>query len=350
MSSEEVFWREVRNSRVFEYLDKIGKAPERLFIEPHVFVSELSNYLKDCLRGEQDIWICIFGYEGSGKSSMSLMLFVECARRIENVKDEEEIKRLIAERTLFTQTEYAKILFWSVQNNKKRFPIILDDAHQIFGKYLGQTLETNTTIQLTRFFRDSQIVHILNTQTPKQFFIDIWFERVGLYAFCFKMQRKDGKGVNHYAVFWNIEESQRIKDFVPSAMRNPLDWRAIMRCVTPTAITRLDFLFPEYTEFYKTYKEIKAFYKAFLSYCRMRGIVKGRTQEIIFKLLCEEAGSEIPKEEIEPFLNELVKKGVITLDFDVDTGTTKLSLDKQLVWIKKEFKDTIKKRKLIFYI
>jgi len=262
--------------------------------EPKEFLQELGEYIWDKTSAyDMDHWILFFGYEGSGKSSKSLMLYktlIDIRNKFYEYKLD-PFEWLLADLILL-QSEYARTIYNYSKNEivGKQHPIIIDDAHYVFGKYYGLTAETQSLLQIARFSRDSQNIHILNTQVPQQLFADIWRERVNTYVYCFSVDVMDAKTRRiktryMYAAFYNMETSQILRE--DPIIRKPLFWRKILQRHPPDMITRFDVLFPEYTDFYLHYKSIKKFYKEYYSYLRFRGVVKGKHFEIIFRLMTE---------------------------------------------------------------
>ena len=254
-------------------------SPYDAYIPPKQFVSLVkAKILESISSSESDFWLLIFGYEGSGKSSLSLMLYVEILEALRYLNNFEE-------NIIFLQSEYAKNVFYFIKNNIFKTSLLLDDAHYIFGKYATLTKESLSVLQLARFIRDQQIVHILNTQSPTQLYRDIWYERVLEYIFTFKVKKiwNDGTvGYRMYACYYS--DPFEIKSN-PDVVRNVSNWKTIIKHFPPDAITRFDFLFKDYSEEYQKYKKIKRFYKMLYSYFRYRGVVKAKDYEAIMNIL-----------------------------------------------------------------
>ena len=144
---------------------------------------------------------------------------------------------------------------------------------------MGMTVETWSVLQLSRFIRDLQLLHILNTQTPTQLIKDIYYERVNACSYNFFIDYAyQGKIVDRlfFSAFYNIEQYQKLIDF-RKTIRKPLAWKRILKLVKPSALTiHGPYLFKKYDKFYQAYKRVKAFYKAVLSYLRSKGITKGK--------------------------------------------------------------------------
>jgi len=253
--------------------------PYDAYIQPKQFIKIVRDKILESISAsESDFWILIFGYEGSGKSSLSLMLYKEILEALGK-------KDTFDENIVFLQSEYAKIIFYFIKNSIKKTTLLIDDAHYVFGKYSTLTKETLSVLQLARFVRDQQIVHLLNCQSPTQLYRDIWYERVLEYIFTFKVRKilEDGSTIYRmYACYYSDPfEIKSNPDFV----RNVSNWKKIIKNFPPDAITRFDFLFPEYQEEYEKYKKIKLFYKMLYSYFRYRGVVNARDYENILNIL-----------------------------------------------------------------
>ena len=284
--------RTLGNSLLFQHKFK-GKL-EEIWWDPEEFLNRLSQYIWDKTQPyEMDHWILVFGYEGSGKSSLSLMLY----KNILNMRNKEfgeqlDVDEHLKNDVIFMQSEYARMMYNYNKNKKlgKQHPILIDDAHYVFGKYYGLTSETQSLLQIARFGRSQQVIHVLNTQVPQQLFADIWKERVNTYIYCFSIdvvhsETQRLKTRHMYAAFYNMETSQILRS--DPIIRTPLFWKKILQRYPPDMITRFDTLFYTNSDLYSSYKDIKKFYAQFYQYLRYKGITKGRHFEIIFKLLAE---------------------------------------------------------------
>ena len=254
-------------------------SPYDAYIPPKQFINIIkAKILESISPSEGDFWLLIFGYEGSGKSSLSLMLYAELLKQLGFFDNFEE-------NIIFLQSEYAKNSFYFIKNNITKTSLLLDDAHYIFGKYATLTKESLSVLQLARFIRDQQIIHILNTQSPTQLYRDIWYERVLEYIFTFKVKKvwDDGTITNRmYACYYSDPFELKSN---PDYIRNVSNWKRIIKHFPPDAITRFDFLFKDYYEEYQRYKKIKRFYKMLYSYFRYRGVVKAKDYEAIMNIL-----------------------------------------------------------------
>lgn len=272
-----------RYTYVFKILDTSEKlkrkfsSPQQIWCEPEKFVEVYVNFIKESIASmDSDFWNLVFGYEGSGKSSFSLMIFSELLNR--------NLEKIMTN-TIFSQTEYAKICYYFQQNNIKKEPILIDDAHYVFGKYSTLTKETLSILQLARFIRDQQIIHILNCQSPTQLYRDIWYERVFNYVYCFKVKKILNENESYYRMYAALWlDSVELKNNM-DVVRNVSGWKDLLINFPPDLITRIDFLFPEYEKEYNEYKRIKSFYKEFYSYFRFKGILKASDFEKIMFLL-----------------------------------------------------------------
>lgn len=270
-----------KTTYVYQILDSSYKFkekypnPESIWVEPERFLDLYKGYIKEAVSSyDGDFWNLIFGYEGSGKSSLSLMLFTSLAG-----------KEKILTNTIFLQNEYAKIVYFISKNNMKKEVILIDDAHYVFGKYNTLTKETLSVIQLARFIRDQQIIHIINTQSPTQLYRDIWFERINNYIYTFKLKKLLPDGNITYRMYACVYLDSNDLKADMKYVRNVADWKFILSNYPPDIITRFDLLFDKFTNIYNEYKNIKQFYKQFYSYLRGRGVVKGEDFDTIFKLL-----------------------------------------------------------------
>jgi len=269
----------------FRILDSSEKFKEKYsspydaYIPPKQFINIIkAKILESISSSESDFWLLIFGYEGSGKSSLSLMLYSQLLKELNFIDNFEE-------NIIFLQSEYAKNAFYFIKNNIKKTSLLLDDAHYIFGKYATLTKESLSVLQLARFIRDQQIVHILNSQSPTQLYRDIWYERVLEYIFTFKVKKiwEDGSiSYRMYACYYS--DPFELKNN-PDYVRNVSNWKRIIKHFPPDAITRFDFLFKDYYEEYQRYKKIKQFYKMLYSYFRYKGVVKAKDYEVIMNIL-----------------------------------------------------------------
>jgi len=286
--------RVLANSRNFQRKFK-GRISE-VYWKPNDFLKKISEYIWDKTNvREMDHWTLIFGYEGSGKSSFSIMLYNALMKqRNEELGEDLEIKEFLKNDLIFMQSEYAKATYNYTKSRElgKQHPIIIDDAHYVFGKYYGQTSETQSLLQIARFVRSQQIIHILNTQVPQQLFADIWRERVNTYLYCFAVDVMSAKtqrikSGHLYVAFYNMETSQDFRE--DPLIRKPLFWRKILSRHPPDMITRFDVLFSYTTELYQTYKDVKNFYAKFYQYLRYKGVTKGKYFEMIFRILTDVA-------------------------------------------------------------
>lgn len=300
-----------------------------IWISPDKFIEYYKDYIvNNMLMFDGDFWVLIFGYEGSGKSSLSLMIYSNF------IKDEDEfIKNMI-----FSQTEYAKRIHYFVSNNIKKSCLLIDDAHYVFGKYYTLTKETLSILQLARFIRDQQIIHILNTQTPNQLYRDIWYERINNFIYCFKEKYFDENenkfNFNLYAATYL--NSYIIKNNIDD-WRNVSNWRFLLSKYPPDVLTRINDLFEKYSSIYNKYKQIKKFYKEFYSLFRFKEFVKGNEFELLFRLVKSIATNNFnidtfPKK----FINKLIEKSIIDENFNIiDEDVKKLIENNKDIIIKK---------------
>lgn len=306
-----------RNTFVYKILDSSYKfkakyaSPLSVYIEPSTFIKLYVDFLKENISStDSDFWNCIFGYEGSGKSSLSLMLFLELVNK--------NLNKLITN-TIFLQNEYAKFCYFCSKNNIYKEPVLIDDAHYIFGKYNTLTKETLTILQLARFVRDQQIIHITNTQTPTQLYRDIWYERIPFYIYCFKIKKifNEFNNVILYRLYaCAYTDSADLKADMEN-IKNVSNWKAIISNYPPDLVTRFDLLFNKYSKEYTMYKNMKKFYKEFYSLFRAKGVIKGDDYEKIFKLLYSIAKNNTFIDKRLQKLNIIDKKGNV-LDTEVE--------------------------------
>ena len=306
-------------------------SPYDAYINPKEFIKVVKDKMLESISAsESDFWLLIFGYEGSGKSSLSLMLYKEMLEALDK-------KNSFDENIVFLQSEYAKIIFYFIKNMIKKVPLLIDDAHYVFGKYSTLTKETLSVLQLARFVRDQQIIHLLNCQSPTQLYRDIWYERVLEYIFTFKIRKvfEDGSTIYRmYACYYSDPfEIKSNPDFV----RNVSNWKKIIKNFPPDAITRFDFLFPEYQEEYEKYKKIKLFYKMLYSYFRYKGVVNARIYESILNILNILATTG----DVENFSQD--EKKIYNKLFLSNDG----NLDKNIMSIMNTNKETIQRRALL---
>lgn len=281
------------NTRVYQALRNSERAMrwtsgriKDLWLEPQEFVKAVAEILYEQTQVvDQDVWVLNYGYEGSGKSALDLMFYDEIAK-IAGWDSKAGIK----EDLIFMQSEYAKTLYAFAELGVTQHAIDIDDAHYVFGKYYGMTSETKSILQLARFFRDQQIIHLLNTQTPPQLFRDIWMERIGPYVYCWGINvvgRDDPNRIKTrwmYAGYYSIEKAMALRE--TKWVRKPLAWKKTITSIVPDYITRFDVLFPKYSDLYfNSYKIVKQFYKRFYAYLRFLGVTKGTHFEIILRLL-----------------------------------------------------------------
>ena len=261
-----------------EEFKKKYSSPLDAYIPPNQFIKSVSKKIIDSISSsDADFWLLVFGYEGSGKSSLSLMIYDEVLKILNRKEFDENV--------VFLQSEYAKVIFYLIKNGIKKTSLLIDDAHYVFGKYSTLTKETLAILQLARFIRDQQIVHILNAQSPTQLYRDIWYERCLEYIFTFKVKKllEDGNFIYRmYACYYS--DPFEIKSN-PDYVRNVSNWKKILKYFPPDAITRFDVLFPNYTEIYERYKKIKLFYKMLYSYFRYKGVVNAKVFESILNIL-----------------------------------------------------------------
>ncbi len=261
---------------------KTTQALKDVWIEPKEFIKLTSEVMLNRTGIlDMDFWLLTFGYEGSGKSSINLMQYATISKML-NKNPKSNIKKDL----IFMQSEYAQAVYLFSKNKVFEHPIQIDDAHYVFGKYLGQTSETQSTLQLARFVRDQQIIHLLNTQVPQQLFTDIWNERVNVYQYCFFVDRVDGNIIvsrDLYVAWFDERETQNVKEL--KDVRRPLFWENLLSKSKPLALTRFDVLFKPYEEIYLAYKIIKRFYKQFYALTRYFGISKGHHFETLYRML-----------------------------------------------------------------
>lgn len=299
-------------------------SPDSIYVEPEKFLDLYLGYVRETVEslGDADFWSMIFGYEGSGKSSLSLMLFSLLTNR--------DLERLITN-SIFLQSEYAKMVYWLSKKGIKKSPLLIDDAHYVFGKYNTLTKETLSILQLARFIRDQQIIHITNTQTPNQLYRDIWFERVVNYIYTFKIKKILSKDFSIYRMYACVYLGTGDLKADMENIRNVSDWKYIITHYPPEMITRFDLLFDNFSKEYEEYKKLKSFYKQFYSYFRYKGIVKGEHFEKLLKLLYSLLTNE--KIEIE---KKFIEAGIINKQGEV--------VDKEVLNLANNHRDVIIKR------
>lgn len=299
-------------------------SPESIYVEPEKFLDLYLGYVKETIEslGDADFWNMVFGYEGSGKSSLSLMLFSLLTNR--------DLEKLITN-SIFLQSEYAKMAYWLSKNQMRKIPLLIDDAHYVFGKYNTLTKETLSILQLARFIRDQQIIHILNTQSPNQLYRDIWFERVVNYIYTFKIKKIISENLSIYRMYGCVYlETGDLKADMDN-IRNVANWKYIITKYPPDMITRFDLLFKDFEKEYSEYKKLKNFYKQFYSYFRYKGIVKGEHFEKLMKMLYSIINNE--KIEID---KKFIEVGIINKQGEL--------IDKEILKLCEEHKDVIIKR------
>lgn len=321
-----------KNTYVYKVLDSSYKfkasypSPSSIFVDAKQFLLIYCDYIRDKISSmDGDFWNLIFGYEGSGKSSLSLMVF--------SLLTDKNIEKILTN-TIFLQNEYSKIAYYFSKNNIKKEPILIDDAHYVFGKYNTLTKETLATIQLARFFRDQQIVHICNTQSPTQLYRDIWFERINNYIYCFAIKKIYEEGVVYrlYAAAYLDDNVGDLKADMEN-IRDVGNWKYILANYTPSMITRFDLLFEEFSEEYSTYKTLKKFYKQFYSLLKSKGIVKGDDYELAMRLLASINRGEDVEIKDKNQLQRFVRVGILDEEKNV--------VDEEFLDLAKQFKDVI---------
>lgn len=253
------------------------ETPLNIYIDAENFINLIIKNIKETINyGEIDYWTLIFGYEGSGKSFISLALLSELLNK--------KLNKIVAN-TIFLQNEYLKFVNYLIENNIKKEPIVVDDAHFVFGKYNFLTKETAFLLELIRFIRDQQIIHILNTQTPTQLFSDVWLERINNYVYTFREKiyyNNEFLGFIYYVCSWI--DAKDIKDNV-QLFRDVGNWREILKHAPPDFITITNSIFHKYEIEYNIFKKVKSFYKRFLTYFRLKGYLKASDFEKFLEII-----------------------------------------------------------------
>lgn len=253
------------------------ETPLNIFVEAKEFINLITKNIKEMINyGEIDYWTLIFGYEGSGKSFISLALLSELLNK--------KLNKIVAN-TIFLQNEYLKLVNYFIENNIKKEPIVIDDAHFVFGKYNFLTKETAFLLELIRFIRDQQIIHILNTQTPTQLFSDVWLERINNYVYAFREKiyhNNEFAGFIYYVCAWI--DAKDIKNNI-QLFRDVANWKEILKFAPPDFITITNNIYNKYEIEYNLFKKVKQFYKRFLTFFRLKGYIKASEFEKFLEVI-----------------------------------------------------------------
>lgn len=270
-------------SRSRQARGKFGSSIEDVWLNPAEFINRIGNLIMNETIGEMDFWLLVWGYEGSSKSSLCSMLYKWI---ILNKRPDEWLKTLPRD-YIFMRDTYGKLNYYFTQNNIRLHPIVVDDAHYVFGSYSGRTQGAMSTNQLARFNRDQQIIHLLNTQSPNQLWTEISNSRVNVYIYTFGIPvMKDGKLIDRwkYAAFWNLDNSHIIR-LDRNIFTIPRFWDKIISKYPPDFVTRFDPLFPAHTDVWKGYRELKVFFKKFYSFLNGMKVTNDKQIAVVFNML-----------------------------------------------------------------
>jgi len=264
--------------------EKFGSEIETVWLPPNDFTKRVTKLILNETIGEMDFWVLVWGYEGSSKSSLCSMLY----KNIMLQKHPEFWLKTVVRDWIFMRDTYGKLVFNFTDNKIRLWPIVVDDAHYVFGKYSGRTSGAMSTNQLARFNRDQQIIHLLNTQSPNQLWGEIVEGRIGVYIYTFGIPLMD-KEKNlidrwKYAAFWNIDNSH-IMRLDKKIFNIPRFWDKIITKYPPDFITRFDPLFPAYTDVWLEYRQLKTFFKKFYAFLNGMKITNDRHITVVFNML-----------------------------------------------------------------
>ena len=271
-------------SRSRRVREKFGSEIESIWLSPAEFVERITKLILNETVGEMDFWLLVWGYEGSSKSSLCSMFY----KNIMLKKHPDFWLKTVARDWIFLRDTYGKLVFYFADRDIRLWPIVVDDAHYVFGKYSGRTSGAMSTNQLARFNRDQQIIHLLNTQSPNQLWREIADSRVNVYIYTFGIPVMDESGNLierwKYAAFWNLDNSHILR-LDKDIFNIPRFWDKIITKYPPDFITRFDPLFPAHTDVWLEYRKLKVFFKKFYAFLNGMKITNDKHITVVFNML-----------------------------------------------------------------
>jgi len=292
--------------------DKSWKKIEQLdiFLPPDEFVEILAHDIKNKVYSKMadDYWNLIVGETGSAKSSLDLALYVKLRDLIDkNVNVYRDFLRFQAEYLARTNMRLFETMDDIVDKKIKPDSIVLDEAHNIFDIYTATSSSLTKDIIKKAFeIREWRIVHLLNSQLPHQIARRILQGKITNLIFTFFEEYPKGHPLYKlYKEYWEFLEGDEVKDetgkmlfacfYKKSKTRKVLkillkhesviDARRVLALVRPDYITTHMFIFHEYRNEYKIYKQVKAFQELMNAFMQPYDLHRSKLSIIPFVVL-----------------------------------------------------------------
>jgi len=262
------------------------KTDPALFADPRVFIDDIIKDIIEYTTGDiaQDYWLLILGYPGTGKSSLSIVLYKKIMENLGYTDD--EIKEWAYKDILYLMYEYPKrVMYHRIyikKNNNlppKRIthPLVLDEAHNIFDIYVDKTKDVVELLRDVYEIREWRLIHIVNTQYPNQLakrvqqrfksIIYLWndvIERGNIlwdiyenqYKRLFNKKPDTNIGFISWAAYYKQYKAHLLMDYLSKTYT--IDQPGVvLRKIVPDAIFPHFFILHESGDLYQIYKKIK---------------------------------------------------------------------------------------------
>ena len=366
------------------------KTDPALFANPYVFIDDVVKDIIDYTTSDiaQDYWLLILGYPGTGKSSLSIILYKKIMENLGYT--DEEIREWSYKDILYLIHEYPKRVMYhriyikkynNLSPKKIAHPIVLDEAHNIFDIYVDKTKDVVELLRDVYEIREWRLIHIVNTQYPNQLakrvqqrfksIIYLWNDVIekgdplwGLYEKQYERLYNKKPDTNKGFIGWAAQYKQYKAHLLMEYLSKTytIDQPGVvLRKIVPDAIFPHFFILHESGDLYQIYKKIKDFGYSTKILMReafeIRDSVRSTFMKILYKIL-EKYPSIIADdhgnltEEIKIYVNKQSKLIGIENIGDVDIkqrkdGTfiiTIRRIDELLLSYIKEYYDVLAKR------
>ncbi len=291
ISVRELFERSELYTKYLQYFDDwkdAVKTNTSLFISPYTAINDIAKEIIEYTTGDiaQDYWLLILGYPGTGKSSLSIILYKKIMENLGYT--DEEIKEWAYKDILYLVHEYPKRVMYHrfyIKRNKDlplkkiAHPIVLDEAHNIFDIYIDKTKDVVELLRDIYEIREWRLIHIVNTQYPNQLarrvlqrfkaIIYLWNDVIDnnhplwdlyekQYKKLFNKKPDTNKGFISWAAYYKQHRAYYLINYLRTAYA--IDQPGlILKKIVPNFIFPHFFILHESGDIYQIYKKIKDF-------------------------------------------------------------------------------------------
>ena len=264
------------------------KTSTEIFVNPYIAINNIAKDIIEYTTGDiaQDFWLLILGYPGTGKSSLSIILYKKIMENLGYT--DEEIKEWAYKDILYLVHEYPKRVMYHrfyIKRNKNlppkkiAHPIVLDEAHNIFDIYIDKTKDVVELLRDVYEIREWRLIHIVNTQYPNQLakrvqqrfkaIIYLWNDVIergnplwdlyeSQYIRLFNKEPNTNKGFVGWAAYYKQHKAYYLMNYLSKTYTIDQPGLVLKRIV-PDYVFPHFFILHESGELYQIYKKIKDF-------------------------------------------------------------------------------------------